>query len=350
MSDQNEGSLMNYLWTPVPQRLNVLLFAAVWLWYYIVKYINSKKIDISSVLQLKLRNDMHQAPTNGQLLRISHVFAVKFTKIFVLCHTIILLVFNNYDGLDLSKMQYIILHGLPLAQFLLQIMLILRESEIIKYCTKRLLLIEPNPRPLRNIYILLSDTLTSFNKPLIDFTLFTSSLFGKPFTHFDLFLSSLPSGVRIFQCIREYYLLQETELMMNALKYCSNLPIIICTWYTRTHNANSIPKSFYSIRIFCLILNSTYTFYWDVRRDWTLTSFTSLRKNKLIFKPIIYRFAIILDFITRYWWVWVFLYAQNDTRNFVFFNSELHYFEIIRRANWVIFKLESEYANRPIKS
>ncbi|KAG0667918.1 protein-ER retention protein [Maudiozyma exigua] len=349
MIDQKEG-LLNYLWTPVPQRLNVLLFTAVWLWYYIVNYINNNRIDISFVLQLKLRNDMHQAPTNGQVLRFSHVFAMNFTKIFAICHTVILLVFNSFDRSDLTNTQYVILHGLPLLQFILQIALILRESEIIKYCAKRLLLIEPSPRSLRNVYILLSDTLTSFNKPLIDFTLFTSLLFGKPFTHFDLLLSSLPSGVRIFQCLREYYLLQETELMMNAFKYCSNLPIIVCTWYIRTHNANSISESFYSIRIFCLILNSTYTFYWDVRRDWTLTSFTSLRKNKLTFKPRIYRLAIVLDFIIRFWWVWVFLYAQNDTRNFIFFNSELYYFEIIRRANWIIFKLESEYSNRPIKS
>ncbi|CAB4253711.1 similar to Saccharomyces cerevisiae YDR414C ERD1 Predicted membrane protein required for the retention of lumenal endoplasmic reticulum proteins [Maudiozyma barnettii] len=346
----DKGFLLNYVQLPVPQRLNILLFIAIWLWYFIVKYLNSNKINISDVLQLKLRNDMHQAPTNGQLLRFSYVFAWKVTKIFVFTHSIVLLVFSNSNEHDTSGIQYILVHALPLLQFLVLIILILRESEIIRYCSTRLLLIEPNPRILRNVYILISDTLTSFNKPLIDFTLFTSLLFGKPMTHFDLFLSSLPSGVRIFQCLREYQLLHDTELLMNAGKYCSNLPIIGCTWFSRTHNMNNVSQVFYSIQMCFLVLNSSYTFYWDVRRDWTIPSIFTLRKNKLIFKPKVYYFAIALDFTIRYWWIGVAVYTQNKSINHIFFKYELYYFEIIRRAIWIIFKLESEYANRPIKS
>ncbi|SMN19629.1 similar to Saccharomyces cerevisiae YDR414C ERD1 Predicted membrane protein required for the retention of lumenal endoplasmic reticulum proteins [Maudiozyma saulgeensis] len=345
-----KGLLLNYVQTPVPQRLNVLLFTAVWLWYLIVKYLNNNNINISDVLQLKLRNDMHQAPTNRQLLRFSYLFAWKLTKIFILTHVAILLIFSNYNEQDIFGIQYLVIHSLPLVQFIVIVFLILRESEIIRYCTKRLLLIEPNPRILRNVYILLSDTLTSFNKPLIDFTLFTSLLLGKPLTHFDLFLSSLPSGVRIFQCLREYKLLHDTELLLNACKYCSNLPIIACTWYTRTHNMSNVSQLFYSVQLCFLVLNSSYTFYWDVRRDWTIPSIFSLRKNKLTFKPNVYYFAILFDFIVRYWWIWVVIYTQNESQNHIFFKYELYYFEVIRRANWIIFKLESEYVNRPIKS
>lgn len=350
MSSSKAETFLGFLETPTPQKLNVLIFFAVWIWYFIIKYLNSYKIDLMLVLQLRLPGDMHQPPTNGQLQRFSYAFALKLTKIFIPCHILSNVVFNNWNENDLYGTSHFVYHSLPLFQFLTIIFVILRESDIMRYCTKRLLLIESTPFPLRNVYILLSDTLTSFNKPLISFTLFTSLNLGKPLTHFDLFLSSLPSGVRIFQCLREYYLVKDKSLLFNTGKYCLNLPVIICTWYLRIHNSTELSSTFYTVQSWFLLLNSSYAFFWDVRMDWMIPSIIELRKSKMMFKPRVYYLGIYLDFVIRFWWIWVFFYSQNNIHKFIFFDCELYYLEIIRRANWVIFKLESEYTNRQVKN
>lgn len=349
LSDVN-GSFSYLLHTPPPQRLNVLLYTSIWLWYFIVRYLQKYNVEISNVLLLRNYGDLHVAPTNKQLLQYARSFVAKVTKIFVPIHFIYQIIYHTWDDESLSGLYYTVYHSLPLAQFVVLVTLIIKESTIIKYCSRRLLLIESKPRSMRNVYILLSDSLTSFNRPLIDFTLFSSLLFGKPFLNLDLFLSTIPSGVRIFQCIREYFIMNDTEHLFNAGKYSSNIPIIACTWYMRTHSDSEIPKSFYPIQIWLLLLNSAYTFFWDVRMDWTITSVITLRKSKLTFAPKVYHFAIVADFILRFWWLWIIFYTQNSASKFIFFSSELYYFEVIRRANWIIFKLESEYVNRPIKS
>lgn len=349
LNDGN-GSLSYMLHTPPPQRLNMLLYTSIWLWYFIILYLKKHSVDISSVLQLREYGDMHQAPTNKQLLHYARAFATKVSRIFLPIHMVYQIIYHTWDDEQLSGLYYTVYHSLPLIQFLVLTTLIIRESTIIRYCTRRLLLIESKPRTIRNVYILLSDSLTSFNRPLIDFTLFSSLLFGKPLVNLDLLLSTIPSGVRIFQCFREYIAMTDTELLFNAGKYCSNIPIIACTWYMRTHSDSEIPKTFYSVQIWLLLINSAYTFFWDVRMDWTIVSVTTLRKNKLTFAPRVYHFAITVDFILRFWWLWIYFYTQNSTSKFIFFSSELYYFEVIRRANWIIFKLESEYVNRPIKS
>lgn len=348
-------NLLSILNCPGPQRLNLLLWASIWIWYFILKQINHYKLEINSVLSFKHHNDMQKSITTTQLEKRVKQFAIHATKFFIPLHLLILYIFIISSDLDEKSMTVFLFikHSLPLLQCVSLITIILKNSEIIDYVAKRLPLIEPTPLSVRNVYILLSDSLTSFNRPLIEFTLFTSSLLGKPMTDLDLFLSSIPSLIRIFQCLREYKLVQSKSHLANALKYTCNLPILAVTWYSRVHpNIIANSKLFQMIQIGSLFLNSTYSFYWDVRMDWQLPSIFHIRydNKKIVFEKYIYQIAIFIDFIIRYWWIWL-LTFDNLHLNFILFDGELQYLEVLRRAQWVIFKLETEYISNPtIKS
>ncbi|CAL9730840.1 protein Erd1p [Monosporozyma unispora] len=335
---------------PVPQRLNLLLLGGIWLWYGILLFLNAYKIDIPTVLQIRLPHDMHQPPTTRQIIQNVRWFALKVSRVAVPLHIITLMLFHQYQlddsANERSTTTHFILHVFPLCQLIILLAFIICQSVIVKYAVKRLPLIEPQPSQLRNVYILLSDSLTSFTRPLIDFLLFTSLLFSGPHTNIDLFLSSLPSLIRIFQCLREYKLVGHKSLLGNTLKYTCNLPILVCTWYSRVYPESLSSSKFKEIQITCLFINSTFSYLWDVKMDWTLPKFITLRhgRHKMIFKEYIYHIAIVTNLILRFWWLWVVL---GHYSKYVFFDGELQYLEILRRAQWVIFKLESEYVTRP---
>lgn len=344
-------SVLNVLNIPGPQRLNLLLWAAIWCWYFILRQINDYKLEINSILQLKSHTDMRQGITTVQLEKRVKAFAIHVTKYFLPLHLLILYVFAiTIDLEDTNSFVYILKHSLPLIQCASLVTMILRSSEIINYAVRRLPLIEPKPLSMRNVYILLSDSLTSFNRPLIEFTLFTSLLLGKPMTHLDLFLSSIPSLIRIFQCLREYKLVGTKSHLANTLKYTCNLPILVITWYSRVNPTNSKKSQlFQTIQVAALLLNSTYSFYWDIRMDWHLPSVFNLRYDtkRIVFEKQVYQLAILIDFVIRYWWIWV-LILGNANLNFIIFDGELQYLEVFRRAQWVIFKLETEFVNNSI--
>lgn len=84
--------------------------------------------------------------------------------------------------------------------------------------------------------------------------------------------------------------------------------------------------------------------------DWSLDSLSSLRsrsKSAVTLKKSMYHFAIIIDFVIRFWWLWVYLFESlafvAPNTGFLFFQGEMQYLEVIRRGIWVIFKLDAEY-------
>ncbi|QLQ78283.1 hypothetical protein HG537_0A05300 [Torulaspora globosa] len=326
------------------QRVNVLLLVAVWLWQWILKLLSSYQLDVSTVVQSRRPNEMDLPLSHAQMQRLSRRFALRLSRIIVplqliglVCQIWAVATEQNSDVAHFMIMM------LPVIQFIIIVGLIIRNCQIINYCIKRILLIETTPRSMRNVYILLSDTLTSFTKPLIDFTLYLTTLFLSRdglWTHCDLLISLLPLNIRIWQCVREFYLGRDKSLLVNALKYISGIPIVMCVWYSRIepekHNANVVH--------WFQCINSCFTLVWDVRMDWKINSLTRIRKNhkssqNVIFPKLLYYMGILFDFSIKFWWIWT-LRRPNHT---ILFASELQYLEIIRRSVWVIFKLESEY-------
>ncbi|CAI4038272.1 hypothetical protein SMKI_04G6140 [Saccharomyces mikatae IFO 1815] len=349
--NSEEVRLSTILNVPAPQRFIVLVVLSFWIWTWILRFFSHSNLDISQVILTRVPHDIRPGYTLQQLHRTARNFALKITKIIIPFHfaTVLLFEYKNVTEGPFGNIVYIV-YFLPLIQSAVIFWFLLKECQIIKYCTRRCLLIESSPRCLRNTYILLSDTLTSFAKPLIDFTLFSSLIFKEPSTHFDLFVALFPVLVRLLQCLREYRVLSDTTLLFNALKYSCNIPILFCTWQSRLYEEPIDKERLHHVQRWFMLLNSCYSLFWDVRMDWSLDSLTSLRsrsKSAVTLKKKFYHSAIVVDFVLRFWWLWVYLIQNLESvatsSDCLFFQGEMQYLEVIRRGIWIIFKLDAEY-------
>ncbi|EDO14868.1 hypothetical protein Kpol_363p8 [Vanderwaltozyma polyspora DSM 70294] len=336
---------------PIPQRLNLLILLAVWVWQWILHVISSKLMDISHLVITRKPGDIRVSYSHGQVYKASRQLAVRMLMIIFPLHVATMTFWyikENSDGSSqLSNGFMWIGDMLPLIQFVIIISMILKNSPVVFYCCKRLLLIESQPRPLRTTYILISDTLTSFSKPLIDFTLYLSILaFGElKFSHIDLLVALFPVFIRMFQCLREFRANPKDKMLFyNMLKYASSLPILVCMWLLRSYPHSSHYHT--KFQKFFMLIQSCYTFYWDLFNDWSLNSIKNIRVGKSVtFPKEYYRVSVLFDFIVRFWWVWISLghYLGFNFTTAMLFDGEIQYLEIIRRGIWVIFRLESDY-------
>ena len=342
------------LYVPPPQRLSLLIVLSVWLWDYILRFFNSYHIDVQHLIQLKPSDTTPSTHTANQLHTSTRRLAVTLTKTFIPCHILIIVTFALFENQDLSTFESIFFHSLPVIELALLLQIILKSSPTTANYLRKLPLIEPTPRAVRNGYILIADSLVSLTAPLLDFTIFVLSGFQNPLLrHLDLFLSLTPVFVRIFQCSREYTITRDPTMPFNIIKYSLSIPTQTYTWYSKVRPNGDLPYNFHLARIGLLLINSSYTLFWDIRMDWNITSYShnNIRGSKPQFPEVMYRVAIVLDFVLRFWWLWITISAVSGFtlgRDFIFFPDESQYLEIFRRALWVVFRLESELPNMPL--
>lgn len=106
-------------------------------------------------------------------------------------------------------------------------------------------------------------------------------------------------------------------------------------------------------RLFFVFLNSFYSFYWDVTRDWELSLFSSarkspeypygLRRHLYFHAKEIYYSAIIIDLLLRCTWSFKLsphLDHFNDLEGGIFLMEAL---EVFRRWIWIFFRVETEW-------
>lgn len=102
-----------------------------------------------------------------------------------------------------------------------------------------------------------------------------------------------------------------------------------------------------------MFINSTYSFYWDVAKDWDLSMFSSrrddpehpwgLRRHRYFRVNEIYYFVIALDLILRFTWslkLSPHLDHFNDMEGGIFLIELL---EVFRRWVWVFLRVETEW-------
>lgn len=106
-----------------------------------------------------------------------------------------------------------------------------------------------------------------------------------------------------------------------------------------------------------MLINSFYSFYWDVAKDWDLTLFSDLlnrrtssteyafglRRHRFIHTPQIYYTVIVIDFMLRCTWSFKLsphLDHFNDLEGGIFLMELL---EVFRRWIWVFFRVETEW-------
>nr|CAO98872.1 hypothetical protein [Nakaseomyces delphensis] len=341
-------AVYNILHIPAAQLINILLLLAVFLWAWIVQFLIRHGIDIGLVIRLDEKSEQYSG--NARLRARSSEVTFFLAKIILPLTLISNLVdANMQQNPDTYEVIEFLYWCLPIAQTIFICYYILHSCGVLRYILKRWLLIESKPRALRNVYILFSDTLTSFNKPLIDFALHISHMCGKNPTHFDLVLAVIPPIIRLLQCLKEFTALRQMTHLANALKYSCHLPIVLCLWYSRVNGDTALTVKDYNLLKIMMFIQSTYSFIWDVKMDWMVSSLTRIRRNKsrTQFPTFYYYTAICLDGIMRYWWLWVILFSSSDASGkptALLFAQEVQFIEVIRRGMWSIFKLEAEYS------
>mmetsp|Transcript_17783 Transcript_17783/g.24763 ORF Transcript_17783/g.24763 Transcript_17783/m.24763 type:complete len:701 (-) Transcript_17783:238-2340(-) len=156
-------------------------------------------------------------------------------------------------------------------------------------------------------------------------------------------IASLPSIWRFLQALRRYRDTNDTRHLWNSGKYFTAICVAICS----TLRAN-VSDKFLSLWLVAIITSTLYANYWDIFQDWGLgnTENKYLRPKLLYAYPTVYYTAIATNFAMRLMWT---LTISPDSLHLIgdpfILPLVLACVEIIRRAQWNIFRLENEQLN-----
>lgn len=158
----------------------------------------------------------------------------------------------------------------------------------------------------------------------------------------------LPYLFRLFQCLRQYKDTKEKTSLLNALKYSTAVPVI----FLSALKYHVFPEKWVGIYrplwLLSSVVNSLYSFYWDLTRDWDLSSFTRIFKfNKahivshLVYgRKWVFVFVITSNLILRC--TWTYKLSAHLRHNYITLFT-ITALEILRRFQWVFFRVENEW-------
>ncbi|KAK1314151.1 hypothetical protein QJS10_CPA06g00119 [Acorus calamus] len=164
----------------------------------------------------------------------------------------------------------------------------------------------------------------------------------------------LPYLFRFFQCIRQYKDTKEKTCLLNALKYSTAVPVIFLS-ATKYHVLPDSWTNFYRpLWLLSSMINSLYSFYWDVTRDWDLSVFSRIFKFKnphlcstiLYGRQWIYYWAILSNLILRC--TWTYKLSAHLRHNYITVFTIMA-LEIFRRFQWIFFRVENEWNKIALK-
>ncbi|KAJ7948183.1 SPX and EXS domain-containing protein 1 [Quillaja saponaria] len=165
----------------------------------------------------------------------------------------------------------------------------------------------------------------------------------------------LPYLFRLFQCLRQYKDTGEKTTLLNALKYSTAVPVIFLS-ALKYHVFPDKWTSFYRpLWLLSSVVNSLYSFYWDVTRDWDLSGFTRIFKfskphflsHLLYGRKWVYFWVIGSNLILRCTWTYK-LSAHLRHNYLTVFTIAAS--EIFRRFQWIFFRIENELNKMNSKS
>lgn len=224
--------------------------------------------------------------------------------------------------------------------------------------------------------ILLADVLTSYAKVFGDLFVtvcmfFTSN--GSATTRPDRncggkvivpLIMAIPYMIRLRQCLIEYFRVRKGpykesagwggQHLANAAKYASAFPVIIFSSLQRSVSGQA-SVGLYRAWVVAVLVNSLYSFYWDVAKDWDLTLFSpararenpehayGLRRKLLVGRPPVYYLVVAMDFMLRCTWslkLSSHLDHFNDYEGTMF---AMCFLEVLRRWIWIFFRVETEW-------
>jgi len=146
--------------------------------------------------------------------------------------------------------------------------------------------------------------------------------------------------------------------LANALKYSTAFPVIVLSALQRSPEPSTFGVSeatLFRLWMAAVLVNSAYSFYWDVARDWDLSLFSSpqernnpeypwgLRRHRWFHAKEFYYGAVVMDALLRCTWslkLSPHLDHFNDLEGGIFTMEVL---EVFRRWVWIFFRVECEW-------
>ncbi|SCU83370.1 LAFA_0D03180g1_1 [Lachancea sp. 'fantastica'] len=366
---EQEGLTPFQILFPLPQRCIILLVAGLWLWYWQISVlVKVFHIDVSQLILSHDPTEFTPRSSTSKLVDSTRRVIARITKIIVPWHilTCFLLYQCNADQKYAPEVWMVcLLNVQPACQLITIFALLFSSSPMLLRCCKNILWFgNIEPKPLRFNYILITDSLTSYSKPLIDFGLYLCHLVQDPMDercivtrgalgtsiNLDLIIGTTPVMLRFTQCMREWKRSSTRKdasaALFNAIKYSFSLPMLICTVYTRSHPGEKPGNSIY----WFMLMSSAYGFWWDMTMDWNLGIFNfsshgmdrnEFLRGRRIYPVFAYCAAMLIDFVLRFTWLWEFISGASvfEGEANIFFLQSL---ELLRRWVWIFVKLEAE--------
>ncbi len=372
------GAWCSFFLVYLPAYTNVRDNAAVWGWGINLHYLYLLKIDVPSLIRYPQRTSSTQPAHHLSTYRLATVLS--FTFAFSICA---FWVFSRgspervvaYDWMPMTCLLVVaLLFVVPLRSFALshggraRLLGTLRRVSIGG-------LAEADNGKFGDI--LLADVLTSYSKVLGDLFVCICMFLTRGGSATDQpdrscggavivpLIMAVPSLIRFRQCLIEYGRARRgsgrdsgRQHLANAAKYASAFPVIVLSALQRnlpdqdTHTAG---VGLYRAWLAAVLVNSLYSFYWDVARDWDLTLFSARERNspdhafglrrRLYLQPApgIYYAVILLDLLLRCMWS---LKLSRHLDHLADFESSIfiaEFLEVFRRWVWIFFRVETEW-------
>ena len=166
---------------------------------------------------------------------------------------------------------------------------------------------------------------------------------------------AVPSLVRFAQCLRAHRdaslsrglpMLRMTPDLWNAIKYTTALPVI-CLSYVHHHvTADEWAAAWRPLWLFAAIVNTAYSVYWDVTRDWELgaihrvvDSRRLLLRHDLLYSRGFYYYLLVSNTVMRCAWTHK---LSSHLRSRVLANMLAACIEAVRRFQWAFVRIEVE--------
>lgn len=375
---------------PLPYRIAFILVLGVWAWGVNLHYLSILRIDVPALIKYYNRASSPIVSHHQRTYRLAAIITlpliISILLFWIITHGQAALVF----AWDILPQLYL---------FLLFIFFITPLPRMLSH-TGRLRFLST----LRRVSvggiaetqdgkfgdILLADVLTSYAKVLGDLFVSACMFFSRGVSSTEKpdrgcggpyivpLIISIPSLIRLRQCLIEYGRVRASpksanlgwggQHLANALKYSSAFPVIILSALLRGYSDDATTRtimglsetSLFRLWLGFVFLNSFYSFYWDVAKDWDLTLFASsssssahnpehqqhpwgLRRHTHLHTKEMYYGAIAVDLLLRCTWslkLSPHLDHFNDLEGGVFVMELL---EVVRRWMWIFLRVETEW-------
>ncbi|KAH9243155.1 hypothetical protein K456DRAFT_1716772 [Colletotrichum gloeosporioides 23] len=361
---------------PLPYRIGFIIILAVWGWGVNLHCLHKFKIDVPTLIRYPTRSSpmepAHHLSTYRLATVLSTVFFLSISTFWIFTRRTPSLVIE-YDWLPMTY--FVALAAI----FFVPIRSFSHGGRSRFLATLKRVSIGGIAQAQDGKFgdILLADVLTSYSKILGDLYVVLCMFFtpsGSSTARPDRncggtvmvpLIMAVPFAIRFRQCIIEYLRVKRApykesvgwggQHLANATKYATAFPVIIFGAMQRSLPAGTSAPGLNRAWLVAALVNSLYSWYWDVAKDWDLTLFSSARernnpehafglRRRLVFQqPVIYYCVIGMDLMLRCTWS-IKLSATLD--KFTDFESSiflLQSLEVFRRWVWIFFRVETEW-------